>query len=385
MKVLICSSNTGEGHNYCSKALQAALSARGIESDIIDTLALAGHRISHIAAKAYLFSSKSNLFRTVYTLGGLVDKLLQGKGTKSPVYVVNSVYSKHLYNLIVYNGYDAVICPHLYPSETLTYLRRTDGFEIPAFYVATDYTCIPFISETELDGYIIPHRDLAAEYTENDMPADKLYPLGIPVIESKFTTRLEQPKARKKVVAEFNLPNSRIDGRWFLMMSGSMGHGNLEGLVQELINRCDERDKVICVCGRNKKTFKQLKKRFAHEGRVVPVGFTNEISLLMDASDVLLTKPGGITSTEACIKNIPVVHTEPIPGLENHNVDFFVSHGMSCTAPTVGEQADLAFRLCASAEMRERMLQAQRDNTNPHAADDVISLVVSAIEKRNGQ
>lgn len=381
MKVLICSSNTGEGHNYCSKALQQALSARGIESDIIDTLELAGHRISHIAAKAYLFSSKSNLFRRVYTLGGLVDKLLQGKGTKSPVYVVNSVYAKHLYNLIVYNHYDAVVCPHLYPSETLTYLRRNDNFMIPAFYVATDYTCIPFVSETELDGYIIPHRDLTAEYVENNMPADKLFPLGIPVIESRFTQRTPQLEARKRVNEIFNTRSTHTDGRWFLMMSGSMGHGNLEGLVNELIAWCQAHDRVICVCGRNKKTLRALKKHFSREQRVMPIGFTNEVPLLMDAADVLLTKPGGITSTEACIKNIPIVHTEPIPGLENHNVDFFVAHGMSCTADTVSEQADLAFRLCADEQMREHMLQAQRNNTNPHAADDVVSLIVDAIQR----
>lgn len=385
MKVLICSSNTGEGHNYCSKALQSALSARGIDSDIIDTLALAGHRISHIAAKAYLFSSKSNLFRSVYTLGGLVDKLLQGKSIKSPIYAVNAVYSKHLYNLIVYNHYDAVLCPHLYPSETLTYLRRTDNFTIPAFYIATDYTCIPFISETELDGYIIPHQDLVAEYVANDMPADKLFPLGIPVIESKFTKRIEQNQVRESVIKNFHIATSHIDGRWFLLMSGSMGHGNLEGLVRELIARCDEHDRVFCVCGRNKSTFKKLKRTFAHESRVLPIGFTNEISLLMDAADVLLTKPGGITSTEACIKNIPIVHTEPIPGLENHNVDFFVAHGMSCTAQMVAEQAELAMQLCANNEMRLRMLQAQRENTNPHAADDVISLVIKAIQEKNEQ
>ena len=256
---------------------------------------------------------------------------------------------------------------------------------IPAFYVATDYTCIPFISETELDGYIIPHQDLAREYTDNEMPADRLYPLGIPVIESKFTTRVPQTEARQRVNQEFNLTPKHSDGRWFLMMSGSMGHGNLEGLVHELIARCGEHDRVICVCGRNKKTFKQLKKHFAREKRVTPVGFTNEISLLMDAADVLLTKPGGITSTEACIKNIPLVHTEPIPGLENHNVDFFVSHGMSCTAPLVSEQAELAIRLCEDKQMRERMLQAQRDNTNPHAADDVVSLVIKAVQQHHDQ
>ena len=383
MKVLICSSNTGEGHNYCSKALQAALTARGIESDIIDTLALAGQHISSMASNAYLFSSKGNIFKNIYTWGGAIDKMLQRRDVKSPVYAANSAYSKHLYNVIVYNNYDAVLCPHLYPSETLTYLRRNDDFSVPAFYIATDYTCIPFVSETELDGYVIPHRDLQREYMDNNVPADKLYPFGIPVIESQFTTRVERSEARRRVMESFCLSTDHLDGRWFLIMSGSMGHGDLTALGEALLARCDEHDHIFCVCGHNKAIFRRLKTVCANEPRVVPIGFTHEISLLMDAADVLLTKPGGITSTEACIKNIPLVHTAPIPGLENHNVNFFVSHGMSCTADTVEEQADLAMQLCNNAEMRANMLQAQRDNTNPHAADDVIDLVVKTIQQRH--
>ena len=381
MKILICSSNTGEGHNYCSKAMQAALEARGIDSDIIDTLALAGYKVSNFATRAYLFAAKSNLFKWVYNLGGKVDKILDGE--KSPIYLFNATYSKRLYDLIVSEHYDAVICPHLYPSETLTYLRRHNILNIPSFYIATDYTCIPFVPETELDGYIIPHRDLIEEYVGKHVDGDKLYPLGIPVIESKFTNRFPRAQARARINKEFCLGGTPDNSHWFLMMGGSMGHGDMEGIIRELLARCAPHDRVICVCGRNKDAFRGLSKHFAREKRVVPVAFTNEISLLMDASNVLLTKPGGITSTEACIKNIPIVHTAPIPGLEDHNVDFFVSHGMSCTAPSVAEQAALAVRLCEDETMQNCMLQAQRDNTNPHSADDVISLVISEIEQRN--
>lgn len=381
MKILICSSNTGEGHNYCSKAMQAALEACGIESDIIDTLALAGYKVSNFATRAYLFAAKSNLFKWVYNAGRKVDKMLDGE--KSPVYLFNATYSKRLYDLIVSERYDAVICPHLYPSETLTYLRRHNILNIPSYYIATDYTCIPFIPETELDGYIIPHRDLVDEYVSKHVDGDKLYPLGIPVIESKFTQRTPVAEARARINEVFRLKPTAEGSHWFLMMGGSMGHGNMEGLIRELLSHCTAHDRVICVCGHNKEAFRGVSKHFMREPRVVPVAFTNEISLLMDASDVLLTKPGGITSTEACIKNIPIVHTDPIPGLENHNVDFFVSHGMSCTAPSLEEQAALAVRLCEDRNMRDRMLQAQRENTNPHAADDVISVVVSAIEHRN--
>ncbi len=383
MKILICSSNTGEGHNSCSKAIQAAFSTRGIESDIIDTLAIAGHKFSNFATKFYLFAAKSNLFRWMYNTGDRIDDLLDKE--KSPVYMFNAMYAKRLMDFIVRGGYDAVVCPHLYPSETLTYLRRHKMLYIPSYYIATDYTCIPFISETELDGYVIPHRDLIDEYINKHIEVSKLYPLGIPVIESKFADRVSKSESRVKVNREFKLPTTTEDSRWFLIMGGSMGHGDMEKLVKEMLDHSHVDDRVICVCGRNKNAYRTISKRFAQERRVVSIAYTKEISLLMDAIDVLLTKPGGISSTEACIKNIPIVHTDPIPGLENHNIDFFVAHGMSCTATTVEEQADLAVRLCEDNTMRENMLQAQRDNTNPHAADDIVTLVVSAIEQYHVQ
>lgn len=93
-----------------------------------------------------------------------------------------------------------------------------------------------------------------------------------------------------------------------------MGHGDMEKLVKEMLDHSHVDDRVICVCGRNKNAYRTISKRFAQERRVVSIAYTKEISLLMDAIDVLLTKPGGISSTEACIKNIPIVHTDPIPG-----------------------------------------------------------------------
>jgi processive 1,2-diacylglycerol beta-glucosyltransferase len=96
----------------------------------------------------------------------------------------------------------------------------------------------------------------------------------------------------------------------------------------------------------------------------------------MDAADVVFTKPGGITSTEAIVKNIPLIHTHPIPGLENHNAHFFHQHGMSYFTSDIQQQVAVAKRLCEDSHYRKQMLRNQRMIANPHSSNDVINLIL---------
>ena len=93
---------------------------------------------------------------------------------------------------------------------------------------------------------------------------------------------------------------------------------------------------------------------------------------LMDACDVLFSKPGGITSTEAAIRNIPLVHTAPIPGVEDRNALFFHYHNMSYSSKDPQQQALVAFRLCDDKQYRQRMTDAQARNSNTHCCEDII-------------
>ena len=92
---------------------------------------------------------------------------------------------------------------------------------------------------------------------------------------------------------------------------------------------------------------------------------------------MLFTKPGGLTSTEAAVKNVPLVHTNPIPGCETKNAVFFSSRGMSYFGKTVKEQINAAFALMKNMEEQQKMLKAQQDNTNGKAAEDIYRTFVS--------
>jgi processive 1,2-diacylglycerol beta-glucosyltransferase len=124
-----------------------------------------------------------------------------------------------------------------------------------------------------------------------------------------------------------------------------------------------------------------LQEVFADNEQLWVLGFTDQVSLLMDASNVVFTKPGGITSTEAIVKHIPLIHTTPIPGLENHNAHFFHQHGLSYYTNDVSQQVAVAMRLCQDKMYRQQMLRQQREHANTRTSDDVIDLILSEYEE----
>ncbi len=146
MKILILSCNTGEGHNSSAYSLKAAMKSQGIDCEVQDTIALMSPVASKNVSDAYVYSTKSSLFEHAYKLGEAVSNM--DTYFKSPVYAANKIYTKQLYDLIIDGGYDAVVCVHLFPAEALTALKRKAKIAVPTVFVMTDYTCIPFLTET---------------------------------------------------------------------------------------------------------------------------------------------------------------------------------------------------------------------------------------------
>lgn len=365
MKVLILSCKTGGGHDAAGLAMKEALEAKGHEAILLDYLTLAGQKVSQTVGDVYVNTVKTapHVFGAVYKLGMVISRITK----KSPVYYVNAKMGKYLQKYLEEEKFDALLMPHLYPSETLTYMKR-QGIELPLMAaIMTDYTCIPFWEETRCDYYIVPHEDVAKVCEKRGIPEEKLLSIGIPVSD-KFAKTAEKSKVREHL----KLPKDR---RLFLVMGGSMGAGDLEKLTMQLEKRMEASDGIIVICGNNKKIFQKMKKDYQHHENIQIVGQTKQMSLYMKACDILYTKPGGLTSTEAAVSGIPIVHTSPIPGCETENKKFFVKYGMSIAPRTVEKQVEKGIELLNNSEKIQEMKTAQKIYVDKNAAQKIVELL----------
>ena len=261
----------------------------------------------------------------------------------------------------------------------MTALRRAGLLSsgLRTVFVQTDYDALTLMKDLEVDGIVIPHPHLIEECVAIGARRDLLHPFGIPV-SGECWKHVEKSAAREECAALFSgSGHIGISAGWYLIMSGSMGFGKTGELIRTILEAEGCGVEILAVCGSNTKLRNRLCKDFGENANVHPIGFTDRVPLLMDACDVLFTKPGGLSSTEAAAKRIPLIHTAPIPGCETDNARFFHYHGMSYSTTDTAQQVAVARRLCTDTAFRDSMTAAQASNTFPDTCGQIFTLLAS--------
>lgn len=372
MRILILSCNTGEGHNAAAKAMKQRIEYEGHDAEILDFMLLKSKRASDIVSNVYINTAKytPRLFGAAYRLGLAISS----DRRKSPIYWSNHFMGKYLKDYLAKDPFDAIIVTHLYPAEALTYLKRRGELTQKVLAVATDYTCIPFWEELDCDWYISPHKDLIPEYIERGLPPDRIYPCGIPVA-MQFSRPGDPREARRRLGLDENRS-------MYLIMGGSMGFGKMQAFAYELCRRKRKDDQVVIICGNNRRLYRFLSRELASQPHVKVVAFVDNVWDYMDACDVLYTKPGGLTSTEALVKNVPFIHTAPIPGCETRNMRFFGKNGLSLSSKGMFSQIEQGKRLMESKEAQESMRCQQRKFALPDASKQIFDLIAQECDRK---
>lgn len=241
MKILLLSCSTGEGHNHCALAVKEALDAAGHETSFLDMLHMFGDPgpLSFDKLLNRISSRTPEVFGMMYHAG----EMYSSTGVTSPVYLANLRHARQLSAFVMENGYDAVVCSHLFPMETLTFLRRHESFPVRCYGILSDYTCIPFLPETELDGYFLPHDEVRKACVDAGLPAGRLFTTGMPVAR-KFSLPLSKTDAR----AMLGLPE---DKKIYLIMTGGIGCGDAVSLCDSILRVPDENSLLCVLPGRN--------------------------------------------------------------------------------------------------------------------------------------
>ncbi len=359
MKILILSCHTGEGHNATASALAAELERRGDTAVIWDALSYwpVGTNRFLCDGHVFLYRRAPELFGAGYRMLELISEKQQERREAGKAKLFGETVGRmvkrpaeKLGEDMKAGGFDAVVSVHVFASLMLTELRR-GGESLPTYFIATDYTCSPGVHLSDFDGCFIPAETLAEEFISFGVPKDKLLPYGIPVRRDFYDCR-----SAEEAKAALSLPAGK---RVVLMMSGSMGCGPVAETAEAILGELPSDTVLAVVCGRNEDLRNRLAALPEAGSRLFPVGFTKEIPLYMDAAELIVTKAGGLSATEAAVKHLPMVFLDAVPGLEIHNRDFFVSGGMARCGKAPHEVAAAVSGILADrgllAAMRERM------------------------------
>ena len=368
MRVLLLSANTGEGHNSTAKAIMEVLQARNVNCDLRDTLAFVSPRFSK-----FICSCHTKIYTHVGKLFDMGYRAMEWSASPdeyTPVYDLLALGAPKLYKLLQTEDYDAILCVHAFSGIMMTEVRRTWNVPVPCFFVATDYTCSPTVEQCDLDGYFIPDEKLSGEFVRAGLPRDRLIPSGIPVRQTFY-------RSEKKATARafLDLPEQ---GRVILLMCGSTGCGPIRKIAEGLLENLGADTTVVAVCGNNEKLYDSLSEVGAPGLRVM--GFTNKVSEYMDAADLIVTKPGGLSSTEAANKHLPMVLINTVGGCESRNFDFFLQQGFALGSTEAEQVVKLAAALAEDSFRLEHIRTALRESFSENSAQRIAQHVCAAAE-----
>lgn len=366
MDALIMSCSTGGGHNAAGYAVKEALEARGHRVTMLDPYTLVGKNLDKKVGNGYIKMAQKtpHLFGLVYKLGDEYRRL----PIHSPVYAINKAMLGKMKEYLDNHHFDVILMPHVYPGEILAYMKNK-GIKLPKLiFIATDYVCIPFTEETNCDYYITPSELLEDDFIRRGIPREKLVHTGIPV-KRAFRSEI----SREEAIAALGLDSEK---HYFLLSGGSIGAGKIGATIVSVLKyfERDERGHLIVICGNNHDLLEKLKAEYDGDGKVTLLASTDKMALYMKACDVYLSKPGGLSSTEAAVSGTPLIHIAPIPGCENKNMSFFEQFGMSIAVGGDVEKLASALENLRDTEFAERMREQQRKYINPLAAEEICDL-----------
>ena len=339
-KVLIMSASTGGGHNRAARAIKEELESRtidnmSIECEIVDSLKLVNNTMDKVISRGYeksaLYTPKA--YGSVYRFS---ETTIASKNEfkTNPLTSLMARKFKHLLNE---STPDLIIGTHPFPMIALSTLKKNNNIHSlsrsesfykstkvdipPMISVLTDYTTHSTWIQNEIDYYIVGHEYVKELLVYEGVDSEKVKAFGIPVEKSFLSHR-----DRETVLTELGLSPEKLT---VLLMGGSFGAVNIKETLEDLI-AIDRDFQILVITGRNEHLKDKLSKMLdstIHNKNICLLGYTNKMNDILASIDVLISKPGGLTTTEALLNDVPMIVPYFIPGQEEENLDFLTNCG----------------------------------------------------------
>lgn len=372
MKVLILSISAGGGHGHAAQAIKDYIDLKDSTSEvrIIDTLKHINPIIDKVVIGSYL-----KTLRVTPSLYGKIYTHSEGEIASTISSKLIGIMTHKLLPLIREFNPSIIICTHPFSTEMVSVMKNRYKIDIPSMSIITDYYSHSSWLHPYIDAYVVSNHDMIEDMICKGISRSTIYNLGIPVNPS-FIDKYESINTLR----ELDLSENRFT---ILVMGGSLGMGKITELYQELI-KINADIQIIIITGRNNKLYSELtrlKELSGKETRII--GFTDKVNKYMQACDLLLTKPGGLTITEALICHSPLGLFSPIPGQEEKNAQFLLKHNLAVNLSDIGNCKDLIEDLLNCHDRLELMRKNCAKFSKPNSVCDIYKLINRLVYDKN--
>ena len=373
MNILILSASTGGGHMRASKAIEGYMTQQNkdINIKIVDSLLYISPILNKTVTGGYVYLAT----KTPKLYGKLYD--LTNKDHKFANFVtrLNNIFANKLLPLIDEFRPDIIITTHPFPTEMVSRLKSKKEINIPLICIMTDYAPHKAWISDKVDAYIVANDDMVTKMIAEGVDSRCIYPYGIPVDEVFF-----EEKEKQLVIEELGLDKNLPT---ILMMAGSFGVSNVFDVYENIID-IDLDFQIILVTGRNQKLYNNFEEVIGSTPKKTKlIYFTDEINKFMQASDIIITKPGGLTVTEALACNIPMAVFNAIPGQEEENAEFLLKHNMAVRISDGNSCRAAIVELLKDSEKLEDMKEACKSFDKNDSTKNIFLLINELIENNN--
>jgi processive 1,2-diacylglycerol beta-glucosyltransferase len=322
-RVLVLSASAGAGHLRAADAIEKVLQIRGLASEVqhLDVLKYTNNVFRSLYSKAYI----ELVNKAPEVLGWLYDHLdVPGRNEKARLAFDRLNTGPFIKFLNKYQP-DVAICTHFLPSEIISWLKREKDVNILNAVVVTDLDVHAMWLCRNCEHYFVALEETKVHLVALGVPADRVTVSGIPIDPVFAEAKDSRAMRRKHGLDE--------DVFTILVSAGGFGVGPVEHII-EALSALSHPAQIVVVCGRNEELRTRLSRVLRRRARHMSVnfhllGFTSEMDELMAAADLFVGKPGGLTTSEALAKGLPMVVINPIPGQEERNSDHLLEEGIA--------------------------------------------------------
>lgn len=372
-RVLFLSVSAGSGHVRAAEALRSCVSlttqnVTAIHHDVMQFVPWY-MRLIYVDLYIFLIRSAPGLWGYIYRLtnniqaNSLFNRLRRWLERQSCRHFINSILAcdPHI-----------IVCTHFLPAEILSHLIASGRVKCPVWVQVTDFDLHRIWIQKHMAGYFVANEEIAALMHQEGMTMDTVHVTGIPIMPA-FSMPLERASCAQTWHIDPNVTT-------LLLMGGGAGIGQLNDLAKQLLELQTDLQidfQIIVIAGNNQSLLSELQTLATqYEGRLKPVGYTQQVERLMACSDLVITKSGGLTVSECLAMGLPMIVISSLPGQEERNANYVLEHGAALKALDFDALTYRIRHLLTHPEKLAAMRIQAKALGRPAAAQAVIDIIM---------